>query len=471
MNVAPSSPSGVPAVDRQWGGLAAGHTYLLVGADSARTALAFQTVKAAVDAGTASLVISPRAPEALVETARGVGLDLGRAHKAGQLRLLRIPPADTLAARGADGLAKSYRDLAGLVERNRPGRVVIEDFTPLVQFEDVERLRAVLSDLAGGLLDLEATLVIGLPEPDDDLGRQRLEVVRSLADGTVRFDEHGAVVLDTLPEGGGSEEDVTFQEIEAAPLPSSDGASVETGGPRLPGLPLPDGAGTGEGWPPPTDIVPPPSPDPSLLTPVTTDAFGGDPADALMEQGFLADSSTGTFPPSAPSSAEPPAPFSLPPQPWEPPADPPPAPVALPAFAPLGTAGLGSPPPAATFRDHLEAAFLGRSSDDPFLVVAVRMEPSQPEAAHFNAVGEGLRASIRPTDHVLIDEDRKRAMVLMPGAGADAGQSLFTSLQAHLRTALGPEADPVLGAVAAVTVPDGQPFASAQDLMAYAFES
>ena len=81
------------------------------------------------------------------------------------------------------------------------------------------------------------------------------------------------------------------------------------------------------------------------------------------------------------------------------------------ASAGLGTAGLGSPPPAATFRDHLEAAFLGRSSDDPFLVVAVRMEPSQPEAAHFNAVGEGLRASIRPTDHVLIDEEGELVLI------------------------------------------------------------
>ena len=114
MTAALPSPSGLPAVDRQWGGFTPGRAYLLVGrAGAGRSALALQAARAAIDEGARCLVISPRAPDALVEVGRSVGLDLAAAHGAGTLRLLRIPPAADLAARGPDGLAAAYREFRG----------------------------------------------------------------------------------------------------------------------------------------------------------------------------------------------------------------------------------------------------------------------------------------------------------------------------------------------------------------------
>ena len=207
----------------------------------------------------------------------------------------------------------------------------------------------------------------------------------------------------------------------------------------------------------PTEIIPAPPPDPSLLAPDAdpfgTDTFGADvhghdPADALFEQGFLADSGPQPL-------ARRPAPASG-------------APAGLPSFAPLGAA---APAPDAGFRSALDAAFAGRAGGTPFVVVALRLDPQSPDAVHFGALEDGLRSALRDGDEILVDGARKRAAVVLPSSGPEAAQALFGRLQAHVRAALGAEAEGVLQSVAAVTIADGQPFQTAADLLAYAVES
>ncbi len=516
MTVAASpTPSGLPAVDRQWGGLAAGRAYLLVGrAGAGRSSLAFQMARAAVEDGTTCLVISPRTPEALVEVARHVGLDLPRAHGSGRLRLLRIPPAADLAKRGPEGLAAAYRDLVGLVERDRPGRVVIEDFTPLVQFDTFERFRTAFSTLLDDLRALDATLVVGLGDPTNDASRHLVDVIGRLVDGAIQLSDTGDLLLSTpqtgeapaasgeptatphdgdapdptpapdgpppaapgpeaappaapAPEGPESQADA-FPSPADGVVSTNDGASVETEAPRPslraaapsePAAPFEDGL-------PRTEIVLPLPADPDLHLPPTRDMFGADPIEDIMSQGFLADSASGGQTPGAARMASPSFPLPARPASGAPSAD-------LPAFAPLGAStrpSASAPSPADAFRAHLASAFEARDAGAPFLVVAVRIEPAQAEAAQFPAVEAALRSALREEDEILVDATRKRAIVLLPSGTAPTGEALFAALQKHLRAALGAQAEAVLGAVGAVTVPDGRPFSSAQDLMAYAFE-
>ncbi len=508
--VAPPSPSGLTAVDRQWGGFASGRAYLLVGrAGAGRSSLAFQIVRAAVDDGVRCLVISPRAPEALVEVARGVGLDLAQAHGAGQLRLLRIPAAADLAKRGPDGLAQSYRDLVGLVERDRPGRVVIEDFTPLVQFDTFERFHDAFSALVRDLGDLGATLVVGLGDPANDASRRLIDLVGSLVEGTIQLSASGNVLLSTpgpvapsapaaapeeappaassdgasgeapappsfpldLPDDAPAAPPSEAQApapTEAAEVPpagsTNDGASVETDAPHPPvqTLALASAPAATVDGPPPTDLIEPLVADPDLALPPPEDPFGDDEIDAILGQGFVADSSMGVHaPPAAPQAAAPSFSFLSGPASTN---------VQLPTFAPLAGGPKAARSPAEAFRDHLRASFEARDERTPFLVVAVRIEPSQPEAIHFPTVEGALRSTLGEEDHLLSDEMRRRAIVLLPGSGPESGQVLFAGLQAHLRADLGDRAEAVLSAVGAVTIPDGQPFTSPEDLMAYAFE-
>lgn len=521
----PLSPSGLPTVDAQWGGFAVGGSYLLVGRSGAgRSALALQTAGAVVDAGGRALLMSPRTPEALAEAGSADGFDLRAAHATGRLRLLRMPAAADLATRGSDGLDRAYHDLAALVATERPERVVVEDFTPLVQFDTFDRFRAAFAALADGLRDAGVTLVVGLGEPANAASEHLLAVVRELVDGTVTLDVDGEtrrlVLLhrddaaptdragaeapqpemdaetpvemsaETLafeaprtemPDTEAIEETEateSFEEVEAdAPPedpptaeapdagPSSDGASVATEPPVL--TPAPDlheapvafppnrhSTGSGSESLPRTRIVPPPDADPSLLEPAG-DSFGQDPAASMFEQGYLVDSGASGVVGFVPAAAEPVsfAPVEAPP----------------PAFASGGSTP--SAGPAAEVRRALDDAFAARAGGTPFLVVAVRMEASAPESAHFFAIADGLRRALRTSDRLLVDLPRRRAVVVLPGVGAEGSGTLFAGLQAHLRSTLGPEAEGILRAVGAVSVPDGQPFTTTDELLAYAYES
>jgi KaiC/GvpD/RAD55 family RecA-like ATPase len=461
------SPSGLPTVDARWGGLEAGGAYLLVGrAGAGRSALALQAAAAAFDGGGRALLISPRAPEALAEIGTEAGLDLRAAHATGRLRLLRIPSAADLAARGSDGLDRAYRDLAALVATDRPDRVVVEDLTPLVQFDTFDRFGAAFAELAGTLREAGVTLVVGLGEPANAASEHLLGVVRDLVDGTVTLD--GETRRLGLHRRGDSAPTPDRPEAgpdgaEPAPGSSSDGASVDTHAPApypatapAAAPPRPAPAGSGSDALPRTRIVPPPDADPSLLAPVD-DPYDYDPAASMFEQGYLVDSGANGGVGFVPPSAAPP-------------------PDLAPTFAPLGSTPAPPLPgasvdPAREVDRALTEAFAARAQGTPFLVVAVRMEPAAPESAHFFAIADGLRRALRPADRLLVDLPRRRAVVVLPGVGADGAGPLFAGLQEHLRSTLGPQAEGVLRAIGAVSVPDGQPFTTAQDVLAYAYES
>ena len=485
------SPSGLPTVDARWGGLAAGGSYLLVGrANAGRTALALAATKVTVDGGGRALLISPRSPDDLAAAGAPSGVDLRALHVTGRLRLLRIPAPADLAARGSDGLDAAYRDLAALVETETPDRVVIEDVTPLVQFDSFERLQTALSSLIATLRDAGITLLMGLGEPANAASEHLIEVVRTLVDGTLTLSTDGETRrLDLARHDDPLSADTAPEPEHVAPehatSESPQDATPDATAPTVPDKPAPppveqraaepsdthirrreDDLGTEPDGLPRTRIIPPPTADPSLTEP-PPDTFDKDPAASMFEQGYLVDSGAGSVVGAITPTPAASAPAS-PPQPTASPAIA--APPAAPAFAPLGAPG-AAPDPETAVRAALDAAFAARAAGTPFLVVAVRMEAAAPESAHFFAVADGLRRGLRPVDRLLVDLPRRRAVVVLPGVGAEGAAALFASLQAHLRSTLGADAEAVLRAVGAVSVPNGEPFTSTQDLMAYAFES
>ena len=544
-----SQPSGLADVDRQWGGLDAGHTYLLVGrAGAGRSSLALRAVQATVAGREKCLLLSPRPPSELVEIGAEVGFDLAAAHGDGLLRPLRIPTAAELAERGADGLETAYRDLVALARSEGAARVVVEDFTPLVQFDSFERLEEAFAALVADFRALEATLVVGLGAPANDASRQLLDVVRGAADGMVQVQDDGGLALDPAPPADPFAGDPFADDDEAAAPPSllsdiafvpavpdrdgdpfaadedgapeaqaadtasadaeatgsrdpdetgrydAEGGAAENGAAETNDPEAPPEAGETEtddvdaqntadgdaaesaaerseadapagdaepaaGAPPPSEaappaepsasdagspeaaVVPPPPVDPGLLHPNADDPFASDPADALMEQGYLADSRGAASPDAAV--------------------------LAPAAFAPPADVPEGSE---AAFRRALASAFQTRSAGVPFLVVAARMQPGSTEAAHFPSVAAALRSALPEGARMISNDARKRAIVLLSVSGAEAGQALFAALQSNLRQTVGDDAEATLQAISAVTVPDAQPFTTPADLMTYAYD-
>lgn len=500
--------TGLPALDAPWGGLTPGESYLLVGRLGAgRAALALQIARAVADASRC-LYLSTRTPQALAQSAAQAGYDLAAAYRDGRMRLMQIPPAAELAAGGSDGLDDAYADLIALVGEERPAAVVVEDFTPLVQFDAFERFEAAFSGLREALRTQGVALVLGLGEPANDASRQLLALLSRRVDGTIRLEvlDGGArrlvlsrrdapPAVSTPPKASpeaatAPAEAAPAHTPEPPPVPSADFGSQNDG--AASGLPHPSLAApdpfaeatnapapkgpfgpdtfahdpiTMPAGPQPARILPAPAPDPSLLL-SGTDPFAEESTRSLVDQGYLIDSREQ---PAAPAEHE--EPFAAEP------AAPPPVSSEPVSSEPFG-AERGAPEepvPSArrsegAFAQALDAAFAQRlAQSTPFLVVALRMEPDSLQAAHFPLVVEGVCDG--PHRECLADETRCRAVVLLPGAGPEAAQALFGTLQTHLYERLGDFAGEALRAVGAVTLPNGEPFTDAQALLAYAYGS
>ncbi|OZC01898.1 RAD55 family ATPase [Rubricoccus marinus] len=573
----PPTPSGIAAVDDRWDGLRPGSALLLVGRSGAgRTDLGMAAVRSAVEAGQTCLLLSPRATDALAEAAKAAGVDLAALHKTGRLRVLRIPSGADLAAKGNAGLDSAYRDLGALAVKAGAHRVVIEDFTPLVQYTTFEAFGAAFSGLRKTLADAGAAFLLGLGEPANEASKRLLSVVQTRVDATVRVTsgENGRIVsIDetvmaeppvpapkaqaapearttpapetrapaapearpaafapeapapepTAPEPSAAEPpaqpfapapfapaapeasaepspppmpdafslDSAPDPFETAPpaFPSSDGASLPVDEPLAPeasGLeaspdfgetPLPPPAVQETFAPerpsPPSsvmnagiEIAPPPDPD--LLAPIA-DPFGRDPGGTFFDNGYLVDSKgAATIPVTSVHQEAYPEVFTPPTQEPEPLAPMPPP--TMPSFASIPAAPAQDNGRAAT-RQALDSAFAARDYGTPFLIVAARMERSQPESVSFETVTDGLRAALPSGGTLYADSARLRSLLVLPGADASGAQQIFATLQQHLQKHLGQQAEATLQAVAAITVPDGQPFGSAEELWNYAVES
>lgn len=122
--------------------------------------------------------------------------------------------------------------------------------------------------------------------------------------------------------------------------------------------------------------------------------------------------------------------------------------------------------PEAAFRRALDAAF-ARRAETPFLVLALRLDPAGPHADLLPAVAHGLDQALGSDGALFGNPATGRLVALLPGAGSEAAAGLFAAVRAHLHAVAPGRAAEALRAVGALTVPSGEPFATADDLLAY----
>lgn len=483
------APSGISLIDSSWGGLYRGGTYLLVGhVRAGRTRYALATVRAAVDAGESCLLISSRNQESLVKQASEVGLDLIDASSRKLVQLMNAPAPQELANLGDDGLARTLSDLAGLAKSHDSKRVVVDNFTPFVQFRSFENFATAFSTLSAQAAELNTTFVLGLGEPANPASHRLLDYVAGEATGTMRLgltttDEvnlaPGTAHHSEQPPSTETTEQATFTAI---PLSEEDEQqSEEIAGPPVdlsfPGIeslpdldtvvgPLPEpdlppvGAPVAHTFDQPsgdsiwTDITPvSPSDAPHLQEPV--DPFLNDPKSDVLSQGHYVDS-RGELK-AVPKTPEPPADLGDLASSIQQSAYPE-------LFAPVEQ----SASPAAIFKAALTDAFANRDSA-PFLVMALRVAPDSPVVGVFPSVADGVEKGAGALGRVL--RDRDRLIALIPNAGSNAVQHVFAVLKDHLNAVIPEHAALTLQHVNAFNAPNGTPFNSADELFAYAFEN
>lgn len=409
-------PSGIDPIDREWGGLYRGGAYLVFGrAASGRGLLNLRYVMTGAERSERCLFIASDRPKDLMIQAASIGFDLKRAQKSGSVRMMRIPPMLNLQSMGDDAVAKALWDLVALVRREKPDRIVINDFMPFVMFRSFDRFRMEFVRMLEQFDSLESTAILALPEPANQQSRRVIEFMAGQMTGAMHIettdDDPGSTErkLTLIPHVGQIKRQTVSSWDLADLIKAADEVSIagETT--------LEFGAYTGL---PQAEPVPE-APSPETPAPAAPSRFsaGGVRGDEGNEQRY--------------SDRD-------------------------------------------AFRRRLERHFSTREEGArPFLLLAMRMDRSGDKASRpfdFEFIIDLVADTLRPHDDMLIGAADERLVVLLADSRPEEAQGFFARLKNRLRVDAPDQADHLLHAVSAIVVPDGRPFQSADEFLSYALD-
>ncbi|MFT5141399.1 MAG: KaiC/GvpD/RAD55 family RecA-like ATPase [Rhodothermales bacterium] len=182
-------PSGIDPVDEEWGGLYRGGAYLAFGrAATGRGLMTLRFAQTGVQGGEHCLFIASDRPRDLVIQAASIGFDLKQSQQDGLVRLMRIPPMMNPQAMGDDSVAKALWDLVTIIRKQRPERLVINDFMPFVMFRSFDRFRMEFIRMLEQIDSLETTVVVALPEPANPQSRRVIDFMAGQMTGAIHIE-------------------------------------------------------------------------------------------------------------------------------------------------------------------------------------------------------------------------------------------------------------------------------------------
>ncbi len=125
-----------------------------------------------------------------------------------------------------------------------------------------------------------------------------------------------------------------------------------------------------------------------------------------------------------------------------------------------------------TFARMLDEQFRKRAQQGvPFLLVAMRLDAQAMQPLGFEFVSDAVAEALRAGDAVYLDPRASRLVALLSGATADESGAFFTRLKARMREEAPAHAETLLRAVEAVVIPDGDPFKTADAVLAYVLDN
>ena len=218
MTYVPKILSGIDVIDTTWGGLYQGGSYMCNGhASSGRGLLGMLFLRTGDALGEKGLLISPGRPQDWSIQASSVQFDFEAAQAAGTLRSIWIPAFVNTQQASDQGGRQVLDDLFHVIQREKPQRVLINDFVPFLQFHSFELFRQAFAAFMSRLEEVESTVMLMMPEALNTSSQQILDFMRNYMTGSVHIsiDEENAVPdrrrLVLLP-GGGHVERAVFDE-------------------------------------------------------------------------------------------------------------------------------------------------------------------------------------------------------------------------------------------------------------------
>jgi circadian clock protein KaiC len=183
-------PSGISIIDSAWGGLYRGGTYLLVG--ERKTGKTLLTIQFAVETAKQKevcLFFTNTRPKDLMIQAASIDVDLEYYMNKNLIIVVRVAPPPELSKFGNrdDYLSEYLSDIITVVNQYNPTRLVFDEITPYVEFEDLTKLREVFSNTFEQIEDLGITSLLSLREPASAATQMIFNILNTYATGIIQL--------------------------------------------------------------------------------------------------------------------------------------------------------------------------------------------------------------------------------------------------------------------------------------------
>jgi circadian clock protein KaiC len=185
-------PSGIPLVDKIWRGFYRGGSYLLIGQHkTGKTLLGLQYARECVKQKEVCLYFTSIRPKELLIHAASVDFDIQHYMDQNQIILIRVtPPEELYDGSDADSFLMEYmKDLELVVEQAEPDKIVFDEMTPFIGFQDSELLKDVYAHTTEIIEEAGITSLYVLRDPATVAAKQLVDSIVSLSTGVVYLEK------------------------------------------------------------------------------------------------------------------------------------------------------------------------------------------------------------------------------------------------------------------------------------------
>lgn len=208
-------PSGISIIDSAWGGLYRGGTYLLVGErKTGKTLLSIQFAVETAKQKEICLFFTNTRPKDLMIQSASIDVDLEYFMNQNLIIVVRVapPPEPSQFGNRDDYLSEYLSDIITVVNQYNPTRLIFDEITPYIEFEDLGKLRETFSNTFEQIEDLGVTSLLSIREPASASTQMIFNILNSYATGVIQLskksDANGSTksgIIDIQPNIGHTE--------------------------------------------------------------------------------------------------------------------------------------------------------------------------------------------------------------------------------------------------------------------------
>jgi KaiC/GvpD/RAD55 family RecA-like ATPase len=197
-------PSGISLVDEAWGGFYRGGTYLLFGPrKSGRTLVGLQYARECVRQEEICLYFTSMRPKDLMINATAIDFDLQSSMNENKVVVVRVnPPTDVSSnAEGDEYLFEFLRDIVPVVEQYQPSKMVFDEVTHLIGFNNIEKLKEAFIKICEEIEEYGITSLFIIGEPVTAMAKKIVDSLSENSTGLIHIQKKEISGEDISAEG------------------------------------------------------------------------------------------------------------------------------------------------------------------------------------------------------------------------------------------------------------------------------